>query len=189
MKFIFFVFSLWFLIYSVPVSANVTVGTFGPPIDRVRETATDTEGAFSLKPFIGIFYKYPAFYPWVFDFELGYVFPQASFENMNPETKSRRIFWELNSNYYWNPIFYGIAGVSTVMTKVYGDGGTYQSGSNTYYYPNSEGQTSYNTIFNLGLGYDYSQLIYGEFKTHIWQILDSESRAFSFSLSLKYRMF
>jgi len=180
---------LVFIAYSFDVKANITIGTFGPPIDRVREKASETESTFALKPFIGLFYKYPAFFPWVYDFEIGYVFPQTSFENMNPETKNRKLFWELNSNYYWNKMFFGIIGISTVMTKVYGDGSSVKEGSNTYYYPSDEGQTSYNTILNLGLGYDYNQLIYGEFKTHVWQVLDSQSRAFSISLSLKYRVF
>lgn len=169
--------------------ANISIGTFGPPVGRVREEAESTQGAFSTRSYVGLFYKTQHYFSWIYDLEFAYVFPQESYENMQPKSKSRAMLWRINGNYYFSPLLYAIAGFTTVHTKVYGEGGTYIEGTRTYYLPNEEGQTSYNTILNFGLGFDLSQTYYGEIQTHVWEVLNSQSRAFSISLALKYRIF
>lgn len=176
------------LIVAQEAVANVSFGTFGPPISRVRSEKESTRSALSFRPFVGLFYKYPSMYPYVYDIELGYVFPESTYEDYE-NSKTKAVFGQINLNYYYNPFLFLIGGLSTVHTKIYGEGGTVTIGSRTYFNPTKEGQKSYNTIINLGAGFDFSHVYYGEFKAHIWEVLNSQSRVVSISLTLKYRIF
>ncbi|MBK26832.1 MAG: hypothetical protein CME70_22715 [Halobacteriovorax sp.] len=185
------VLSVLVLLFSEFAFANITVGTFGPPLGRVREEALKKESAFSTKPYVGIFYKYQTSSPWVFDFEFDYVFPQESYENIqSPKTQSKRFLWHVNGNYYTGGgLVYGIAGLSTVVTKVTGEGGSVDVSGSTFYLPKEPENSSYNMTINLGAGLDFMKTYFAEFKTHIWRPLSGDARAFSFSLALKFQFF
>ncbi len=155
---------------------------------RVREEADSTESAFSIKPYVGIFYKYEGLSPWILDFEFDYVLPQESYESMQPpKTESKRFIWSVNGNYYLGESLFGVLGMSTVVTKVTGEGGTIDISGRDYYLPTEPKESSHNMIINLGVGFDFIRTFYGELKTHIWRPFDSEARGVSVSMALKWR--
>lgn len=171
--------------------SNVVIGSFGPPIDRVRETKTETESPLSLKPYIGFFYQMDPNALHSYSFEFDYVFPQTSYSDMEePVSKSRRLIFQANHHYlFYQDFLYSIAGLSTVATKVYGDGSSVTVSGSQYYAPGEEADSSYNTIVNLGVGAYLGESYLAEFKAHIWEILNSQSRGVSLSLALKWRIF
>jgi len=179
------------LLLSQSTMANIVLGTFGPPIDRVRESKTSTQGTFSLRPYVGLFYRHLGTYPFSFNFELDYVFPQTSYSGMQePVSKNRKIIAQIDMDYFlYQDLVYGIAGLSTVATKVYGDGAQVNVAGNDFYLPGQNGDSSYNTLVNLGVGLNYNYTYFAELKAHIWEILNSQSRAVSISFALKARFF
>lgn len=179
------------IVFSQSTMANIVLGSFGEPIDRVRDSKTGTEGAFSLRPYVGLFYRYFGTYPFSFNFELDYVFPQTSYSGMQePLSKSRKIIGQIDMDYFfYQDLIYGIAGLSTVATKVYGDGKTVNVAGNDFYLPGQDGDSSYNTLVNLGLGLNYNFMYFAELKAHVWEVLNSQSRAVSLSFALKARFF
>jgi hypothetical protein len=179
------------ILFSKMVHGNVVLGSFGPPLERVRDTEKEAEGAFSFRPYLGLFYRFKESYPYSFNIEFDYVFAQTSYSDMgDPVSKNRKIIGQLNMDYFiYHDFIYVIGGLATVATKVYGDGGSVTVSGSEFYLPGDDGDSSYNTLINLGLGLNLNNQYFGELKAHIWEVLNSQSRAVSLSLAMKARLF
>ena len=81
-------------------------------------------------------------------------------------------------------------GIGTHWTRISNDGGTVEvrngsTGTLTGFLP-SETETAYNSTINFGYEHYILPSLTAKLTTHVWDVLDSDSRQFNIMLGLSY---
>lgn len=185
-RFLFIIFSL--LIPFEACFSVVGAGTFVPFVGTFQKDEKGTSNSFDIKPYISVLERYPLSKTFFLRPEFGYVFSSSPNQKGNDKQSISYMFLLGNISYAVFSQTYLNFGVGTFWTKMNSQKGSKSFGNgnsnSTYYYPDGN-ITSVNGTLNFGLEQGSGKFSLSAM-TYWFQLFESASRTFSYTLSLNY---
>lgn len=174
-------------ISNVTTDLNLSFGNLCEFVGEYQINESGNKNFCTFLPLFGVGYGIILNEDWTIRPELNASFPQ---KGRDPNIKRMALSTIINAEYKTSLIDF-ISGVGIFFTRISGPGGEaiLNNGNSQDSFPLPNNSVfSRNLILNIGAKYNFNQEWSSEAYTHIFNLSDSEDRAFSFGLKFTYHL-
>lgn len=182
---LFLLFFTFFLQVARGYDVTASLGNLCEFIGKIQTDESGDTNFCGFNPYLAATFDYPLSPQFILSPEAGFSFPKKG----RDENISKMTTFILANAKYRFSMFHLLAGAGLFFTRISGDGGEQElnNGNTTSSFPMPDSTVySRNFIVNLGAGINFTPKWSADFHTFIFNLLESEDRAYSVAINGTY---